>query len=150
MAQCSSLQRSNKLSDSTMESADLSPVPASTPVVKQLLVSLGASLRSEMSALQCDKERLDWSTPILEGTPSLMEASSLSASASLISGRSLLNASTYALVPHRTLFTIGCWTRMVGICTLWSTEYPWEHPAIIDISQFGSIMWTVWMHGVCC
>jgi hypothetical protein len=46
---------------------------------------------------------LDWSTPISEGTPSLTEASSLSASASLISGRSLLNVSTYALVAHGTL-----------------------------------------------
>ena len=57
LAQRSSLQGSDKLSDGTTESADLSPVPASTPVVKQLLVSLGA--QSEMSALQSDKEHLD-------------------------------------------------------------------------------------------
>ena len=46
---------------------------------------------------------MDRSTPILDGTPSLTEGSSLSASASLISGCSLLNASPYALVPHGTL-----------------------------------------------
>jgi hypothetical protein len=56
-----------------------------------------------MSALGHDKERLDRSIPILEGTPSLMEARSFSASVSLIFDCSLLNASTYALVPLETL-----------------------------------------------
>jgi hypothetical protein len=59
LAQGSSVQGSNKLADGTMESANLSPVLASTPVIKQLLVSLGASLRSEMSALWHDKKCLD-------------------------------------------------------------------------------------------
>jgi hypothetical protein len=38
-----------------------------------MLVFLGPSLQSEMSALQWDKERMERSTPILDGTPSLTD-----------------------------------------------------------------------------
>jgi hypothetical protein len=74
---------------------------SNTPRLNKSLESCGAgALLLDMATLTRDKQQSRLTSPISDGTPSLMTESSLLATTTSTSARSSLNASKYSSVPH--------------------------------------------------
>jgi hypothetical protein len=96
---------SNSASASSATPATLS----STPKSRVSLSSLGAQMISDIALVRQDSCRARVPTPVLDGTNSLLNNGSVSATTtSSFSRRSSLNASNYPLVPHGQLPVNKC------------------------------------------